>query len=54
MHKLKKILKIKKRQDRISDLFNLVPFLQYYLIRLFIMLMKGSWMHYFFGIAENI
>ena len=51
MRQISKILKIKRRQEFIGDMFNLIPPLQKFFIRLFIKLMDGWWFHYYFGIA---
>jgi len=51
MKELKKSIKIKKRQEKIGVLFELIPPLQHFLIKVFINLMGGSWFQYYFGIA---
>jgi geranylgeranyl reductase len=53
MHALKKILKIKKRQERIGFLFESMPFVQDLMIKFFVKLIGGSWFQYYFGIATS-
>lgn len=49
--KLSESIKIKKRQDRISLIFDIFPVFQTCFIKLFIKLMEGTWFQYYFGIA---
>lgn len=51
MYSLKKITKIKKRQEIIGSLFEFFPCFQNLMIMFFIKLMSGSWFQYYFGIA---
>lgn len=51
MHSLKKIIKIKKRQELIGTLFEMMPYFQDLMIKFFVKLMGGSWFQYYFGIA---
>lgn len=49
MIKLKKILKFKRRQERILKLFDTFPYFQDYLFKIFINLMKREWFQKYFG-----
>ena len=53
MAKLKKTIRIKKRQERIINIVDIFSPIQKYLIRFLIELMKGSWFHYYFPIAVH-
>ena len=51
MFSLKKITKIKKRQERIGILFEFFPCFQNLIINVFFKLISGSWFQYYFDIA---
>jgi flavin-dependent dehydrogenase len=53
MPKLKKIIRIKNRQDRIAHLIDYFPSFQNYFMKLWILLISYYWFQNYFGIIES-
>jgi geranylgeranyl reductase len=46
---LNKIVKIKKRQETLLNIYEIIPFLQNFLYKIYIKLMKNKWFQIYFG-----